>query len=395
METNLISTITKLIEKKTEGGYWDFKKCWHSNKADLLHDIICMANNIENKDAYIIIGVANSGEFSKITNDPNRRNTAKLTDFLRTVSFVGQYRPTVRVETLAICGNEVDVIVVENSTNTPYVLDNDYVDNGSATKSNESSNNKPKNRTVKQGNIYTRIQDTNTPKDKTADFDKVELLWRKRFYLDASPIEKLLLFLKDTDGWEKNSFQNGWYYKYSNELFEIRDQWTVYTKKTDTVWDYFNFYGDWSRYNIEIVWQNLIIKTYEVLSNSKYSIITPYCENIDFDNGVFYSIWCYVKGSDKELIQRLLERDYEKSSRSLRPIDVDFYSQNIVFYQDENEKSEFKQYLNNNWACLKTEFDKQLVDKAIDEDILKHDYRCVKFFPRIFKEWKKSKLQKK
>ncbi len=49
-----------MIEKKTKGGYWDFKKCWHSNKTDLLHDIICMANNIENKDACIIIGVSYS-----------------------------------------------------------------------------------------------------------------------------------------------------------------------------------------------------------------------------------------------------------------------------------------------------------------------------------------------
>lgn len=49
-----------MIEKKIKGGYWDFKKCWHSNKTDLLHDIICMANNIENKDACIIIGVSYS-----------------------------------------------------------------------------------------------------------------------------------------------------------------------------------------------------------------------------------------------------------------------------------------------------------------------------------------------
>ena len=38
--------VKSLIEKGSEGSYWDFKQCWHSNNADLLKDIICMANNI-------------------------------------------------------------------------------------------------------------------------------------------------------------------------------------------------------------------------------------------------------------------------------------------------------------------------------------------------------------
>lgn len=34
-----------LIGRGAEGRYWDFKQSWHSNNADLLKDIICMANN--------------------------------------------------------------------------------------------------------------------------------------------------------------------------------------------------------------------------------------------------------------------------------------------------------------------------------------------------------------
>lgn len=37
--------IQRLIALGTEGDYWDFKEMWHNNKASLLHDIICMANN--------------------------------------------------------------------------------------------------------------------------------------------------------------------------------------------------------------------------------------------------------------------------------------------------------------------------------------------------------------
>lgn len=49
--------ILRLISLKQEGEYWDFKKEWYSKKSDLLHDIMCFANNLVNSDCYIIIGV--------------------------------------------------------------------------------------------------------------------------------------------------------------------------------------------------------------------------------------------------------------------------------------------------------------------------------------------------
>lgn len=389
MEDNLITTITSLIEKKTEGGYWDFKRCWHVNKANLLHDIICMANNIENKDAYIIIGVTNSGEITDILNDKNRRNTAHLINFLRTKQFVGQFRPIVRVVTLIIENKNIDVIVVENSTNTPYVLEEDFSYSTQNIEEKLHSGQKNKIEVVKQGNVYTRIQDTNTPKDKTADYDKVEKLWRKRFYLDASPFEKLSFYLKDIKGWELNSFQNEWYYKYSNELFKIRYTWDSNTEKTNSVWDYIGIYGPWSKHNIEIIWQNVIIKTYEVLSNCKYSAIMPYCRFMRFDgDNKGYWYWCYVKGSEIELLQRLLERDNKNIKNPLEPIQFDFYKENIISFVSENEKNEFEKYLYNNWTILKLEFHKQQENQYIDSAILQQDFKCIKFFPKIFRHWK-------
>ncbi len=46
--------VSELIKQKREGAYWDFKQEWHSNKASLLHDILCMANNLVDEDAFII-----------------------------------------------------------------------------------------------------------------------------------------------------------------------------------------------------------------------------------------------------------------------------------------------------------------------------------------------------
>ena len=82
----------------------------------MLHDIICMANNIENRDAYIIIGIDQENDFfiTGVEEDNNRRNTQNLVDFLKDKKFAGDIRPTVCVETIEIDDKLIDVIKVCN-----------------------------------------------------------------------------------------------------------------------------------------------------------------------------------------------------------------------------------------------------------------------------------------
>ena len=82
---SLDAEIKKLILLRQEGEYWDFKKEWHINKADLLHDIICMANNPSPHDEFIVIGINEETHFSvyDVVNDPNRRKTQDMVTFLR------------------------------------------------------------------------------------------------------------------------------------------------------------------------------------------------------------------------------------------------------------------------------------------------------------------------
>lgn len=56
--------VLRLIAFQQEGEHWDFKKEWHKNKSDLLHDIICMANNLSNHDGLIIIGVNEETDYA-------------------------------------------------------------------------------------------------------------------------------------------------------------------------------------------------------------------------------------------------------------------------------------------------------------------------------------------
>ena len=88
MDYKLYDEIYGLIQLGTEGEYWDFKKEWHTNKADLLHDIICMTNNLANRDGYIIIGVSDSQsqsgiQITDVSVDANRKSQQQLITFLR------------------------------------------------------------------------------------------------------------------------------------------------------------------------------------------------------------------------------------------------------------------------------------------------------------------------
>ena len=80
-----------------------------------MHDIICMANNMECRDAYIIIGIDEEKECSiqDVKNDSNRRNTQKMVDFLRDKKFAGGVRPRVVVEPLQVEDGEIDIIIIK------------------------------------------------------------------------------------------------------------------------------------------------------------------------------------------------------------------------------------------------------------------------------------------
>ena len=208
-DTSFTEEIQNLIALGTEGNYWDFKEKWHSNNGDILHDIICMANNLVNCDAYIIIGVSNNGTIVGVLDD-DRKNQQNLIDFLKDKKFAGDIRPTVYVQTLDL-EKQVDVIIIKNTTYTPYYLTESY-------------------KGVNQNNVYTRVGDTNTPKKATADVDKVEFLWRKRFGLDLSPLEKVKFLLRNprnwfpvgTDGEHSNSKYNGQYFHKQFPEFNLR-----------------------------------------------------------------------------------------------------------------------------------------------------------------------------
>ena len=73
-EKNLKEIISELLRLGYEGTYWDFKEDYTDCREDKLIDIICMANNIDGHQAYLIYGADDNGnvkgiEKTKYVND--------------------------------------------------------------------------------------------------------------------------------------------------------------------------------------------------------------------------------------------------------------------------------------------------------------------------------------
>ena len=118
-------------------------------------------------------------------------------------------RPTVCVETIEIDDKLIDVIKVCNSLNTPFYLKERFLQ-------------------LNPNNIYSRIQDTNTPVNRSADINIVELLWKKRFGLLLTPIEHFNYLLLDKSHWKVSPVQSKVVYDYETEAhyvieFELTD----------------------------------------------------------------------------------------------------------------------------------------------------------------------------
>lgn len=160
----LENIVLELIESRQEGDYWDFKFKHHESKVDLVLDIICMANNLSDEDGYIIFGIED-----KIFNCVGlegygeRRNQQGIIDILKGVDFAGHIRPKIELKTLIIKEKEIDVLIIRNTNNTPYYLKSKYPS-------------KQTKRYIRANHIYTRINDTNTCINESADIDIVEFL---------------------------------------------------------------------------------------------------------------------------------------------------------------------------------------------------------------------------
>lgn len=216
MDQKLYDEIHTLIDSGREDDWWDFKREHHHDKAALVHDIICMANNRADRDSYIIFGIENeSFEVVGVENDSIRRNQQQITDILRSVNFAGGVRPRIETHTLNLANHDVDVLIVKNSFDVPFYLEKEYKD-----KNVKNEEGKHIGKTVHPYHIYARVVDNNTEINKNADINDVERLWKKRLGLLAAPLEQVQRLLARPDDWKE---EDGAYYNKQFPQFTLRN----------------------------------------------------------------------------------------------------------------------------------------------------------------------------
>lgn len=353
--------VEELIKLNHEGDYWDFKKQWHGNKAELLHDIICMANSPKNIEKYIIIGIDEENDFSivDITNDTRRRNTANLNNFLRAHSFIGGVRPLVRVENIIIGKQMLDVIVIEDSDNTPFILAGDYSDGPHG-----------RTKTVRQGNVYVRVGDTNTPLDKTADNDKVEALWRKRFHLDKTPLEKFNCYLRSPNDWSSDENRENFYHKYAPEYtvsFDY-DQEELDINHDFLCKMYIDGTAKYSTASLKVYGPTIKHLDYASMDGGRFTILRPQ----------YYSI---IKKHDSfredSLFMTYLIADsidygfYIFLSAFFRPIDnyqLEWWHEHVVLFRNNEEQLAFIEHVKDNFDAIMKKTKRIQSGKPIHDD---------------------------
>ena len=335
MNMDLVEIIRKLISLKQEGAYWDFKRQWYSKdkKVDLLHDIICMANNLENRDAYIIIGVDEENDYSlvDVKLDVNRKNTQKMVDFLRDKKFAGGVRPVVYVQEVKLFETDIDVIVIKNSYETPFYLTESF-------------------QGVMANNIYTRVMDSNTPKTKSADIFYIEYLWKKRFRLITTPLERMKYYLtlkedwvNTPTNWKTDKKYNKYYPEFTIE-YTLDDDGNGYQyylfNQTDTT-------PHWRK--IRLYYHQTMLDELEGVSldGGRYFTPTPLTEGISLTK---YHQWdivykYYIIDTLRYVVHEFYyEPDGNEETHAHRCLE-----ECVLTFESEVEKEEFNKYVVEHW----------------------------------------------
>lgn len=340
----LSSTVNYLISLKREGGYWDFKQSWYEDKGELLLDIICMANNMEDQTAFIILGVKDhTMEIVGVESDPNRMKLSQLSQFVASKPFA-VYTPEFDLQTITMDDHEIDVIIINATTHTPYYLETQFVD----TKFQKDHPQKAKS--VMPGQIYLRLNDRKAGVDRAAPYSCIEFLWKKRFGLSLSPLERMQIFLEHKEDWPESPGEcSVQYYRFAPEFtiaFEpddisIRPGYEFYIlNQVDNT-------PHWG--TISLKYHQTVLMTFRcvVLDGGRHFSPCPEWDGIHITPygtaDLTYRYW--AKGTLGYIVH-----DFFLNSQSSDAVWSDCrFLENILIFSNETEHQKFNEYVRSHW----------------------------------------------
>ncbi|OLN23955.1 hypothetical protein BTO30_00565 [Domibacillus antri] len=379
LEIPLLEEIKNLIALKREGDYWDFKENHYENNANLLHDIICMANNRADRDGYIILGVSDNFVIKGTEGDTNRKNQQNLIDFLKDKQFAGGVRPTIEMHSLQVDKCSIDVIIIKNTTDTPYYLNSEF---------------KCKGRVLKAYHIYTRIGDTNTNIDKSADINHVEYLWKKRFLLNKPPLEQIKNKLRNKEEWRQKA--DVYYNIYSPEFTVCL--LSNYEEKKPVFYSYLmtnqqTYYGI---LELRYFGTNLYSQEFAVLDSGRYTTVVPnsgFIGERHSTNGMFYYRY-FIKDSLEYILHEFLSTNDDEALWARSSL-----YDGIIIYKNIVEKELFEEFLDSNRMLLEELIDKKEdsiswdeSDNLLEKKDVQIKLKTAKVFNQLLREYRNGDI---
>lgn len=378
-DNKFYNEIMELLSRGREGAYWDYKSDYPACPEDKLKDIICMANNLENRDAYLIYGANNDGSIYGIENTSmSRISSAGLTEFLRTKPFAGGYYPQTDVKTINVREHQLDVVIIYNSRHTPYYLQEKY------------GNGHDVRKHLTPGTIYTRIFDTNTPTHTTASIEQTEYLWRKRFGYDLTPFQRLLNLLETPERWSEANWDSC---KHSYNL-EFPEFQIIVEESKNGYEDLAYFYDNETMFYAPLKLNYLSTTLYKTelwyMDEARCQITLP--EKKHMDNHRIFYYYILQDSVNGKLLPFFNYGKFQCHNRS-------GVEMPILLFRNEVEQEEFELWVNDNPAVIKL-IEEKLENNAIFEHILikaNHDgfvreqgIKEIAISYGLYKEWGKG-----
>lgn len=342
---DLKSIIINLINKNKEGTYWDFKRSWHNNNANLIRDIISLSNTTDYQgDRYLIFGIDDeSFEIHSISDDQNRKNQANLLDLISKIRFIGGYVPQVSLETINISNKELDIIIIEDNPLKPYCLQYEYKYQGER---------------IYPGTVYSRTGDKNTAKDTTANLYQVEQMWKERLGIDKSPIVRLKQYLLNpSSNWISDSISKSYYEDFPEFSIINKDE----SVKSNGHWWSIFLDKETKQYEMEFYYHSTLLKTSITCYFGIDSIHVPFPDidyvkiNDDFpDSNNTLSFYSFTKGTFNFSLLYYLNNNYISKPQKLFIPDILPQKRNFIknlpfiVFDSEMRKKKFIKYMEKN-----------------------------------------------
>lgn len=193
-----------LFEKESD--WLDRKREYPENNISLIHDILCLANAHSSSHRYLIFGIADDKAVVGIEDDLKRKKQSDILTILKDSHF--NRLPIISLNTVSVDNHEIDILEIENRPDKPYYLKKDKDFQG---------------KTIRAGVIYTRYGDTNTPLKECSDELFVERMFRERFGIDKTPLERIKLSLRSINNWKwgENEKREEYFYDELNPEFQF------------------------------------------------------------------------------------------------------------------------------------------------------------------------------